>query len=128
MTHIKEAMKEKAREFTAYEIEHATGNRTDLTLLREPIYVYTDEDRNIEFGAMFAFALSRNPEVLLTFECVRGKTSFSCELVRVGGEEMHVIWKGREVWKSESGAGQPRKKILTSYISFLYSDLENEIL
>lgn len=125
---IKEEMKRKAKEFTAYEIEHPGGKRTDLTLLPEPIHVYTDNERNIDFGAIFAFAHGENPEVLITFESIRGRQSFSCELVRVGGAEMHVAWKGREIWESDHGDGKPREKIPTSYVSFEYADLEAEIL
>jgi hypothetical protein len=126
MTHIKEAMKAKAQEFTAYEIVYPAGRRKiDLVLLSEPIYVYTDDKNAIQLGAMFAFCLGTNPEVLLVFECRPGQISFGCELVRVGGEEMHVLWKGREIWKSERGDGQPRKRIPGSYASFLYSDLES---
>ncbi|MDQ1328602.1 MAG: hypothetical protein QG641_1887 [Candidatus Poribacteria bacterium] len=128
MTHIKESMKEKAKEFTAYEIEYATGKKTDLTLLPEPIYVYVEDNIWIELGAMFAFTMGTNPEVLIVFECIRGKVSFNCEILRVGGEEMHVAWKGREIWKSDRGNGQPRTKIPTAYISFPYSDLEKGIL
>ena len=116
-------MKEKAKEFTACEV--AGGITTELALIQEPIYVYTDEERGIEFGAMFAFALGANPEVLLVFESVREKPSFNCEIVRMGGEEMHVVWKSREIWKSDRGAGQPRSRIPNSYVSFPYSDLEN---
>jgi len=124
MTYIKDAMKEKAKEFSAYEVDYTRNLTSNLILLPEPIYVYTDEERNIELGGIFAFSLGNNPEVLLTFESVRGVTSFNCEIVRLGGEEMHVKWKNREFWRSEKGDGQPRSRRPSSYISFHYSRLE----
>jgi len=126
MTHIKEEMKRKAKEFSAYEIKQPGGSKIDLTLLPEPIHVYTDIEGGREFGAVFAFALppGENPEVLIAFESVRGEVSYSCEIVRLGGAEMHVLWKGREIWKSNYGSGNPRERIPNSYINFRYADLE----
>jgi len=123
MRNIKKEMKEKAREFTAYEIEDpdTNGKRMVLTLLPKPIHTYTDKDRNIDFGAIFAFAHGGNPEVLVTFESTGGE--LSCELVRVGGAEMHVLWKNKEIWQSNYGDGQPYEHRPVSYVSFKYDDL-----
>ena len=122
--YIKEAMKEKAKEFSAYEVDYTRNLTSNLVLLSEPIYIYTDEERNVELGAIFAFSLGNNPEVLLTFETVRGVISFGCEIVRLGGEEMHVKWRDCEIWRSERGDGQPSSRMPSSYISFHYSSLE----
>lgn len=121
MKSAKKEMKKKFEEFTAYEIEYPSGGRTDLTALPKAIYVYTDNDRNIEFGAIFAFVHGENPEVLITFESVGGE--LSCELVRLGGAEMHVLWNNREIWQSDHDDGQPREHKPVSYVSFKYEDL-----
>jgi len=128
MKAIKKEMKQKAKEFTAYEVEDpgSNGERVELKLLRKPIYVYTDKNKNIEFGAVFVFAREENPEILLIFEFVDAK--LSCELVRVSGAEVHVVWQGREIWMSDYGDGQPREHKPISYISFKYEDLIQEKL
>ncbi len=115
-------MREKAQEFAAYEIEQTDFKRLDLRFLSNPIHVYEDTDREIEFGAVFAFALGNNPEVLITLE--KYPESISCELVRIGGAEMHVLWKDREIWISDHGGEKSRENPLRSYISFKYDELE----
>ena len=115
-----EKMVKMAKEFKAYEI--VEGKEIDLPLLPEPVYTYTDAERNIDYGTVFAFALGWNPEVLITFE--KYPKGISCELVRIGGaEEMHVLWKGQEIWKSDLG-GEKAPEVSRSYINFWYDDLE----
>ena len=126
MPSIKKEMRERISEFTAYEIEQPGGPKIKLTPLSKPIYTYTDKQRNIDFGAIFAFAHEKNPEVLITLESTEG--GLSCELLRAGGAEMHVTWKGREIWNSDAGDGQPREHKPVSYVSFNYEDLIQEKL
>lgn len=114
-----DTMKKMVKDFEAYEV--ADGNRLDLALLPETIKFYTDVVRKIDYGSVFAFALGNNPEVLITFE--KYPDGISCELVRIGGAEMHVSWKSKEIWKSGPGGGKPDENISSSYVSFKYDDL-----
>ena len=124
MTQIQEAMKEKAKEFTAYQTD-ISGERVDLALLPEPIYTYTDDERNLDFGAVFAFAHGKNPEALLVFEYRHDRDTYGCELARLSGVRVHIVWKGHEIWQSELGNGHPiSNRIPISYSNFRYSDLE----
>lgn len=110
-----------AKEFNAYEI--VEGKKTDLPLLPEPIYTYTDAERDIDYGTVFAFALGKNPEVLISFE--KYPESISCELARIGGaEEMHVLWNGRHIWWSDLVGGEA-PEFFRSYTNFSYTDLEH---
>jgi len=117
-------MLQKVEEFSAYEIEQTNHKKLELNLIKEPIHVYEDPDpeRDIKFGAVFAFALGTNPEVLITFESYSHGISF--ELVRIGGAEMHVIWNKEEIWVSDYGDGRTSgNPPPNSYISILYDDL-----
>lgn len=72
----------------------------DLRILPNPLYKYSDEDRGIVQGALFAFAHGTDPEVLLIIEAHKSDdeltwkvgfaplTSYECEVTR-GGE---VYW------------------------------------
>lgn len=114
-------MTKMATEFKAYEI--AGGKEIDLPLLPQPIYTYTDAEGKFDYGIVFAFALGQNPEVFITFE--KYPEGISCELTRIGGaEEMHVLWREREIWWSDLG-GEKASEFLRSYINFSYADLED---
>jgi len=97
------------------------GETINLNPLPETIHSYIDTERKIEQGTIFAFALGKNPEVLITFE--KYPEGISCELLRIGGGEMHVSWQGKEIWQSGPGGGKPDENISSSYVSFKYNDL-----
>ncbi len=115
-----EEIKEMVKGFKAYEV--VEGKEIDLPLLPEPIYTYTDAERDIDYGTVFAFGLGKNPEVLITFE--KYPVGISCELARIGGaEDMHVLWRGQEIWWSDLVDGQA-PEFFRSYINFRYTDLK----
>lgn len=122
MADIKKEIVKKVKDFKAYEVEYPEEKKTKLRLLSKPIYTYSDSKRNIDLGMIFAFAHGKNPEVLITFESVDGE--LSCELVRVGGAEMHVTWNGRKIWTSDHDDGRPLEQNghRPSYVSFRYED------
>ncbi len=116
-----EEMAAKAKEFKAYEI--VEGKRRNLSLLPRPIYTYTDDEGNFDYGTIFAFALGQNPEVLVTFE--KYSDYISCELARIGGaEEMHVLWNGQHIWWSDLVGGRD-PEFFRSYTNFKYTDLKD---
>lgn len=117
----KEEMLKRVKEFKAYEI--VGGKEIDLPLLPELVHTYTDAEKDIDCGTVFAFALGRNPEIFITFE--KYPEGISCELARIGGaEEMHVLWRGREIWWSDLG-GEEAPEFSRSYINFRYTNLED---
>lgn len=63
-------MRDIAREFSAFD-DFTTGGQTtrhELRLLSNPIYRYPDADKKVIDGAVFAFVLGTDPELMLALE------------------------------------------------------------
>jgi hypothetical protein len=89
------------KRFSSYQIFNPGKQREELRLLAQPLYRYSDAERHIRDGALFAFALGTNPEALLFLEArdKSGKLSWYFGLARRGSSnEIHVLLDENEVW------------------------------
>lgn len=93
-------MRAIARRFDAHEFWDPNNSRFELRLLATPLHRYTDPDRRIIDGAVFAYANGTNPEVVLLLEAhaVDGEQRWQYGFARLGHAEMHVELDDAEVW------------------------------
>ncbi len=92
-------MKAIARDFTA--MENYQGSRIELRLLSQPLLRYADEKQGIVDGALFAFAHSTDPEVLLVIESIKGNdgtAGWRYGAARLSTAELHLLYQQAEVW------------------------------
>ena len=74
-----------------------------LRLNSQPLLQYRQPDAPDHEGAIFAFAMDTDPEVLLLIENrVRmGKTGWECELAPVTGWSAKAWFKDKFIWEQE---------------------------
>jgi len=90
-----------ARRFTAACYHPRSGEPTELRLLTQPLYRYDDEKKGLLDGAVFAFVVSNDPELLLVLEAVRpegGAASWRYSLARMSSLKETVRLDGKEAW------------------------------
>jgi hypothetical protein len=91
-----------AKRFSSYQIFNPGKQREELRLLVQPLHRYSDAERHIRDGVLFALALGTNPEALLFLEArddKDGKLSWHFGLARRGSSaEIHVLLDETEVW------------------------------
>jgi hypothetical protein len=92
-------IKELAARLSAFEVGR-TGIRYELRLMPKPLHRYSNPEKNLQDGAMFAFAYGTNPE-LLAFVELQGETPESAEwqigFARCGAAELHVTLEDQEI-------------------------------
>ncbi len=66
-----------ARQFEAYGIDRDPNQKNPFRLLPQPIYRYQDPETGVVDGALFAFAVSNDPELLLQLEAVKNQETGS---------------------------------------------------
>jgi hypothetical protein len=97
-------MKTLAEQFQATLLGWKTDNsdREELRLLPKPLYRYEPKEGNVLDGAVFAFAMGTDPEVLLLIEAVREgeKSTWQYAFARRTSGELEGRWKDRPVWKA----------------------------
>lgn len=93
-------MRYLARRFDAHEFWDPNNSRFELRLLATPVHRYSDPDRGIIDGAVFAYANGTNPEVVLLLEVAEadGERRWQYGFARLGHAEMHVELDDAEVW------------------------------
>lgn len=92
-------MKSLAREFSA-RLEDVEGQKSDLRLVAQPLIRYEPRDRNLIDGALFAFSLGTDPEVILLLEArsEKGRTEWQYAFARYHYVNLWAAHKGQEVW------------------------------
>ncbi len=90
------------KRFSSYQIFAPKQQREELRLLVQPLYRYSDLENGVRDGALFAFALGTNPEVLLFLEArdeEGGKPAWYYGLARRGSTaEVHGLLDDKDVW------------------------------
>jgi hypothetical protein len=83
--------------------EKAEGERQELRLLTQPLYRYPTGEGDVVDGALFAFVMGTDPEVLLLLEARRSseKLSWQYGLARMNDCGVTVRHKDQEVWHCE---------------------------
>ena len=79
-----------------------TNERTELNILPTPIYRFTSESDGILDGALFAFVITNDPEMLLLLEAVRDKPDAAAywrySLARMSSLKEVVRFDDQEIW------------------------------
>jgi hypothetical protein len=90
-----------AREFHAY--FDSPEDRSELRLLPKPLYRYHTGRPDQSDGALFAFVLTTDPEVLLVIESrpARGAATWHYGFARMSMVNLRGAHKDRSVWKAE---------------------------
>jgi hypothetical protein len=110
-------MKQLVRRFAAYQITAGSDKlRLDLRLLSQPLCRYSDPQVGLEDGAIFAFANSTNPEVLVVIESHRAGSSSAWRygLARLCGGEAYASLDGKEIWSQPPA---PVPSALDTYVN-----------
>ncbi len=99
-------MKALARDFSASMID-AEGQQYQLRLLSQPLTRYEPTDEQIQDGALFAFSLGTDPEVILLLESrlAGDAPAWHGALARFHYIELKVAYLGKEVWHAPALAG-----------------------
>jgi hypothetical protein len=90
-----------ARRFTATCYNSRSDEPTELRLLPQPLYRYEDEKARLLDGAIFAFVVSNDPELLLVLEAVKAEGSpaaWRFSLARMSSLKEVVRLDGKDVW------------------------------
>jgi hypothetical protein len=100
------------------------GTEQQLRLLDKPIYQYGAGPEGLVEGALFAFVVGTDPEVLLLIEAreTEGKSGWHYALARMNRDAMRVRRNDREVWKVphlEKPWANPRDHYFLCEISLL---------
>jgi hypothetical protein len=76
-------------------------DKTELRLLPKPLYRYRTNQPNLPDGALFAFVLTTDPEVLLAIEArpVDGKVVWHYGFARMSMVNLRARHKDRDVWR-----------------------------
>jgi hypothetical protein len=97
-------MKTMAEQFQATLLGWKTDNsdREELRLLTKPLYRYDPKEGAVTDGAVFAFAMGTDPEVLLLIEAVRegDKSSWQYAFARRTSGQLEGRWRDRPVWQA----------------------------
>jgi len=105
-------MRELARRFTVKEFRREQWQ--DGRLLTQPLYRWSDEEGGTVDGAVFGFAETTDPELLLVIEARRAKGSPSAEwrfaLGKMTSAPMIVSLGGQEIYNVPGYWGGPRAK------------------
>ena len=73
---------------------------TQLRLLTQPIYRYASDQHGIVDGALFAFVVANDPELILQIETVKDGDDFAWRylLARMTSLKVDVQFDGESVW------------------------------
>jgi hypothetical protein len=95
-------MRSMARDFSA-KIVDLVGEASELRLLTQPIVRYEPTAGRAKDGAIFAFAVGTDPEVLLVLESREhsGEQRWEYAFARSHFVELTAFHGGKEVWKAE---------------------------
>jgi hypothetical protein len=76
-------------------------DKTELRLLPKPLYRYRTNQPNLPDGALFAFVLTTDPEVLLAIEArpVDGEVVWHYGFARMSMVNLRARHKDRDVWR-----------------------------
>jgi hypothetical protein len=101
-------IKSLAGKFTAHEFWDPDNSRFELRLIERPLLTYSDPDKGIVDGALFAFANGTNPEILLFLEvhadaADKSKSKFRYGVGRLSYAEIHLAYEEKEVFTEERG-------------------------
>jgi hypothetical protein len=94
-------MRSMLRPFTASVWDNVNGTQP-LRLLPQPLLRYAQPERGILDGALFAFVLSTNPELLLVVEAqtMDDKPRWMYSIARFTGRQTELRFQDQQIWTS----------------------------
>jgi hypothetical protein len=94
-------MQALAREFHAF--FDTADNKSELRLLPKPLYRYETKNPSLRDGALFAFVVTTDPEVLLTIEArpIGGELVWHYGFARMSMVNLRAQHKGQTVWNAD---------------------------
>jgi hypothetical protein len=89
-----------------YAVEIDVQGESELRLMEQPLYRYPEQVEGALDGAIFAFAMATDPELLLLLESREsaGQPVWHIAYARFGNKAMTVKEGDRTVWSCEAGA------------------------
>ncbi len=92
-------------------ITDATSGRQELRLLTQPIFRYSQPEKGIVDGAIFVFARTTNPEMMLALEARRENDQdvWFYSPLRFTGRQSEVYYQGTSVWSHGQSVGDRSK-------------------
>lgn len=95
-------MKSLARDFSA-NMRDADNEAYELRLLTQPLIRYEPKDKEVLDGAVFAFSLGTDPEVLLLLEARAAGDGHQWQygLARFHYVDLKVQYKDKEIWRAD---------------------------
>ena len=83
-----------------------TQDESELRLKEQPLFRYTESAAGVLDGAIFDFAMTTDPELLLLLEAreTNGKQAWHVAFARFGNKGMTVKEGDRIVWSCEQGS------------------------
>ena len=117
-------MRRLARGFRAT-IDHRTEGTHELRLLTQPLYRYAPQEANGGDGALFAFVLGTDPEVLLLIESrptVEGQLVWHYAPARMNYQPLRMAYDGQEVWNVTTLESREIYRGNGPYVKFQFDD------
>jgi hypothetical protein len=89
-----------------YSVAIKVEGESDLRLMAQPLYRYPDQVQGAVDGAIFSFAMTTDPELLVLLEDreVAGQRAWHVAFTRFGNKEMNVKDGDKAVWSCAAGA------------------------
>jgi hypothetical protein len=100
-------MRNLARRFTATRQGSTDTHPQELRLLTTPLYRFTAADQGIQDGAVFAFAISNDPDLLLLLEATLQPPRWQYSLARMAAVPEVVRLDDAEIWSVANYHRQP---------------------
>jgi len=95
-------MRELARRFTASCFSPRDDEPTELRMLTQPLYRFTDDKAGVLDGGLFTFVVSNDPELFLLLEAMKGtdggEAHWQYSLARMSSLKMAIRLDQKEVW------------------------------
>jgi hypothetical protein len=97
-------MRAMANDFSAVLIDYRRnrdGERQSLRLLTQPVHRYSNPKADIVDGALYAFVLGTDAEVILVLEArgAKGEARWQYALARLNSDDLAASFKEQEVWR-----------------------------
>lgn len=101
---LRSKIRRHAERFSADVIDPQTGAAQALRILPKPLYEFQTDD--VAFGAVFAFVLATDPELIVVFEARKAANGVELHyaFARMTGRPLNVKVDGADAWKVDRAA------------------------
>jgi hypothetical protein len=109
-------MRSLARRFSATAHSSQTDEPTELRLLPQPLYRFSDEAAGVLDGAVFAFVLSNDPDFFLLLEAQKTPergSAWRYALARMSSRKHVIRLDDKEIWSVSNYYSEPRESRTT---------------